>query len=111
MAKQPETNFKEKVWAKLKALYPYVEAEKITQRSKRGMPDFVICAGGLFVVWELKVKKNKADPLQGWKLGRFAAAKGIARVVKPDNLELCLTELKQLAGVPEITTTQMGFKL
>ena len=101
MAKQPETLFKEKVIKILEKLRPYIEADKIQQKSKRGSLDLYICAGGYFVVWELKVKKNKADALQTWKMDHFKRAKAIVRTVKPDTLDVYLLELRKLAGVPE----------
>lgn len=99
MAKQGETKFKEKVWKKLKPLAPDIYAEKITQRSKRGFPDFVICAGGIYVVWELKLEYNEADPLQGYVLDKIESAGGIRRVVKPSNLDEAIEELKQIAAI------------
>jgi hypothetical protein len=101
MAKQPETIFKEKVATRLKNLRPWIEADKIQQKSKRGSLDFYICASGTFVVWELKVKKNTRDPLQKWKMDMFSQAKAIVRTVKPDNLEESIKELRAIAGVPE----------
>lgn len=99
MAKQPETKFKEKVQQELKVLaenWP-IFFDKIQQLSKRGTLDFYICAGGVFVGWELKVGKNRLDALQRYSRTKIKLALGLVREVRPDNLEECLAELVQVA--------------
>lgn len=95
MSKQPETLFKERVAKKLKA-YPNVYAIKVQQVTKIGDPDFLLCANGWFVAWELKVNKNKATKLQAHKLEMIKQSGGIARVVTPENLDECLKEIECL---------------
>lgn len=67
--------------------------------SLRGIPDVVICANGLFFVWELKRDRSEAEKtsgrivLQKYTLQRIERARGHGRIVHPDNLEECFDEL------------------
>lgn len=90
---QAETRFKTKVLKKLKELGFDIFVMKIQQVAKVGDPDIVLCCGGRFVAWELKVGDNKATSLQQYKLDLITKAGGIARVVTPENLNECLEEL------------------
>ena len=95
MSKQPETLFKERVLARLDAI-PNLWVEKIQQVSIRGTPDLLICYRGMFVAWELKTDSGVADALQEYKLGKIEKAGGIARIVRPSNLEQSIRELLDL---------------
>ena len=108
MAKQPETLFKERVYKLLKKI-PGIYFDKIQQKTKRGSPDFYICLKGLFIAWELKVGKNKADPLQMYTMEKIAVCGGLVWVVRPDNLEWSLTELQRIAGMVPKNISQLEF--
>ena len=77
---------------------------KLQQVAKVGDPDMLLCVGGVFVAWELKVKKNKATKLQAYKLAKIRAAGGIAHVVTPENIDLMFKELDSiLTGGPQFS--------
>ena len=94
---QAETRFKEKVIKELKKI-PLTWFVKIQMVATRGIPDLLICCNGVFVAWELKVKDNKADPLQAHVIEKIREASGLAYVVTPENLEDALDHLSRLAG-------------
>ena len=81
-------------------IYPEIPADindiyiiKVQQVCKVGDPDILMCYRGRFIAWELKVGKNKATPLQQYKLDEITNAGGIARLVTPENVDECLGEL------------------
>lgn len=90
--KKPETRFKEKVIAELKKLPVWFL--KTQEMARHGTPDLLICAGGKFVAWELKVDAD-IEPLQAYNLERIRNADGSAHVVTPENFEECLNNLKE----------------
>lgn len=98
--KQPETKFKEKVLAKLMVLKLQTKGKiwylKTQEKATRGIPDILICAGGIFLAWELKVGKNKASGLQDFILQKINEAGGIAKVVTPENLDEAYMEVQCL---------------
>lgn len=96
---QPETRFKQKVLTRLRAI-PNLYVVKIQQVSVRGIPDIIGCYRGIFFAWELKVGKNKVKhgSLQWLNLELIRKADGIAREVRPENLDDCIQELKCLDG-------------
>lgn len=91
--KKPETKFKERVITELKK-FPvwFIKTQEV---GRHGTPDLLICAGGFFVAWELKVDAE-IEPLQTYNLEKIMEADGIGRVVSPKNLRECLNELKEL---------------
>lgn len=89
---QPETKFKIQVQARLKQM-PGCWYFKVNQRALRGIPDIVGCYRGNFFALELKVGKNKVDPLQSHVLDLITESGGFAAVVYPDNLDKVLWEL------------------
>lgn len=97
---QGETRFKLKVYKRLDTLKPLVWYTKLQQVAKRGDPDLLICCNGKFVAWELKVESNKATVLQQFMLDKIMDSGGMARVVKPSNLDACVEELKILCQHP-----------
>jgi hypothetical protein len=92
---QKETLFKVKVRAHLD-LIPCAFFFKTQMVSLRGIPDFIGVIRGRFVALELKVGRNKLDSLQGWVLKKIAAAGGVAREVRPENLEEVIAELRAI---------------
>jgi len=88
MSKQPETLFKEKVQRRLKAEFGNTIWFKKTEAGAiRGIPDLLLCYKGRFVAWELKTDKGRLDKLQGFNLSKIDLCGGIAKVVRPSNLE------------------------
>lgn len=90
---QAETRFKEKVRKLLDKRAPKLWYTKVQQLAKRGDPDFLICANGHFVAWELKVGDNEATPLQANTLRKIYEAGGRAFTVYPGNLQEHLNAL------------------
>lgn len=87
MAKKPETVFQEKVLKRLAMYGKEVWVTKISQISKRGDPDLILCVSGTFIVAELKMPGGKISALQAHTLQQITRAKGIALVVYPENVE------------------------
>jgi len=48
---------------------------------------------------ELKTETGKATSLQLHTLDKIHAARGHARIVRPNNLDIAIQEMKQIAGV------------
>jgi hypothetical protein len=72
---------------------------KISDRSKKGIPDVILCVNGNFVAMELKrSNKEKATPLQKHTLDEIYQSGGCAWEVNPENWDVMLECLKQLAG-------------
>lgn len=92
---KPETRFKIRALADLRTLG---WAEKIQQKAIRGTPDILACIKGWFIALELKVERNKADPLQDHELRKIDKAGGMALVVYPDDWA---EVMRQLAALPE----------
>lgn len=105
MSQKAETLFSLKVHRILTALEPDVWHQKISQTAIRGTPDYLLCARGWFVAWELKMRAGVVAPLQLYTLNRIERAGGLARVVYPDTLEVELRELQIRAGL-EVRTAQ-----
>jgi hypothetical protein len=98
MAKKPETVFKERILKRLEEL-PNTWALKTQERSKRGIPDLLLCMDGLFVAIELKKSdKDDPDPLQEWNLDCIVKAGGVAITCYPENWVAVFNYLKKLAG-------------
>jgi len=91
---QAETRFKMQVMARLKGYHPSVWFTKLQQMTKRGDPDMILCANGIMIAWELKTDTGKVSKLQQYCLGEIARASGIARVVKPSNIDQAFEELE-----------------
>jgi hypothetical protein len=89
---QPETKFKMQVQARLKTL-PGCWYFKVNQRALRGIPDIIGCYRGNFFALELKVGKNKVDPLQSHVIDLIRDSGGFAAVVYPHNIDEVLQEL------------------
>jgi hypothetical protein len=57
---------------------PDIKAEKISDRFKKGIPDFLCCVGGIYVALELKADKGTPSPHQKVFLKRVKETGGIA---------------------------------
>lgn len=97
MARQPESNFSSR-FAKALEKIPGVWFVKVQQVAKCGTPDYLICAGGVFIAAELKRNSaEKPSPLQQYNLEAITACGGTARVVTPKTLNSFLTEVREYA--------------
>lgn len=96
MAQQKETRFSAK-FAKELAKIPGVWWCKIQQVTKHGDPDYLICAGGMFMAAELKTEEGRPTPLQQYKLEAIKHCGGVSRIVRPSNLEEFLQEVREYA--------------
>lgn len=81
---KPETKFQNKVLSDLKKL-DNLWVLKTQEKTRKGVPDLLICAKGYFVAIELKAYKKNPDPLQQFELNCIEAARGVALVAYPEN--------------------------
>lgn len=77
---------------------PGVFFYKAQQKALRGIPDLIICAGGRFIAWELKVGKNRPDKLQQHIMENIAKAHGLAWTVTPDNIQWSIEQIQKIVG-------------
>ena len=96
MAKQAETNFKERVLRDLATL-PGIWFFKTQMRATRGIPDVIICLHGHFVALELK-RSAKEGPtkLQEHILKQISAAHGLSMLAHPTNWDNIFSTLKHM---------------
>lgn len=93
---QAETRFSARFAKELDKI-PGVWYVKIQQVTKRGDPDYLICAGGVFMAAELKTEIGKPTPLQQFKLDAIKECGGTAKVVRPSNMKEFLQEVREYA--------------
>ena len=100
MAKNIESKFQsQKVIPFLTAL-PLTEFTKIQQVALCGDADLIIVCNGFPIYMELKKEaKEKAKPLQRYKLIRAERAGALSMVVYPENWEVCKIFLKSLLKI------------
>lgn len=97
MAQKPETKFRNnKVRPALEKI-PCSWWESIQQTGISGTPDILGCVCGIFVAIEIKTESGESSALQTYKLKRIAAARGVALVVQPSNLEASIQFLENIA--------------
>jgi hypothetical protein len=83
---QQETYFKRRAQRDLKTLGMQVWVLKTQEVATRGIPDFLICAGGLFMAVELKKDdRAKVAPLQKYTLTCIQGAGGETFVATPES--------------------------
>jgi hypothetical protein len=92
---QPETKFKEKVLKDLGTI-KNVWVLKTQERSRRGVPDLIICSSGRFIAIELKVDGEKPTALQDVVLKRIQSAHGVAFSTTPEQWAAHFEMLKKL---------------
>lgn len=99
MSNKPESNFRKRIKPTLDSL-PNTILFSIQQSSIRGTPDILACINGNFVALELKASmKSKVSELQKYNLERITnKGLGYAFLVFPENWEIVLKKLKQLAN-------------
>lgn len=96
MAQQKETRFSQRFARELNKI-PGVWFVKIQQVTKRGTPDYLICAGGVFLAAELKIEGGRSTPLQEYNLEAIRLCGGTARIVTPSTAQEFLDEIKEYA--------------
>lgn len=98
-----EKNFQASVQKRLKTL-PDTWFYKASDRVRSGIPDIILCVGGIFVAMELKrTEHDKATPLQKHTLELIDKSGGYAWVVNPSNWEeiwLTLSNLAKGGAIP-----------
>ena len=86
MAQTPEGKVKDKIKAILKRRNVYYAMPIGTGYGNSGVPDFLVCANGVFIGVEAKAGKNKPTALQEEHMRRIRSAGGVAMVVNEDNI-------------------------
>ena len=92
---KPETKFQNKVLSDLKKL-DNLWVLKTQEKTRKGVPDLLICAKGWFVAIELKAYKKNPDPLQQFELNCIAASGGASFVAYPENWEEIKNKIKEI---------------
>ena len=92
---KPETKFQNKVLNDLKKL-DNLWVLKTQEKTRKGIPDLLICANGHFVAIELKAYKKNPDPLQQFELNCIEASGGAAMVAYPENWPEIFEYLKEI---------------
>lgn len=72
---------------------------------KSGIPDLLLCAGGLFIAVELKATGGKADALQKMNIAAINRAGGIGIILQPEGFENFKNIVK---GVKECKSATAG---
>ena len=105
---KPETKFSRHVQFLLSKI-PNTYFFKAQQKSIRGIPDLIICCNGKFLAWELKVGKNKPDPLQEYVMEQICKSHGYAWEVNPKNLEWSIQQLLAIVGEKSKTIIELEY--
>lgn len=96
MARTPEAAVKHEVQKLLKELEVYFFTPVTGGYGRSGVPDLVCCMDGRFLAIECKANGNKPTPLQNREMDLIRAAKGIAMVVREDNVEDVRLTIRQM---------------
>lgn len=96
MATTKEGLVKAKVKEILKDLGAWYCMPMGTGYGHSGIPDFIVCLDGFFLAIETKAGKGTTTALQERELRKIGEAKGIALVVREDDLETLGRDLKML---------------
>ena len=89
----PEGKVKAKVKKILAEVGAYYAMPMGTGMGSSGVPDFLICKGGLFYVIECKANGNKPTALQEANMKRIREAGGVTLVIDETNVETLKKEL------------------
>lgn len=92
----PEAKVKAKIKEVLKDLNAWYCMPMGTGYGHSGIPDFIVCLDGFFVAIEAKAGKGTTTALQEREIRRIGEAKGIALVVREENLGTLARDLKLL---------------
>ena len=89
MASTPEAKVKAAVTRILKKYNVYYFSPNTHGYGRSGVPDIICCLnGGKFLAIECKAGKNQPTALQEREIREIQTRKGIAVVIREDNLEL-----------------------
>ena len=70
---------------------------KTQERTRKGVPDVLVCINGFFVAIELKAsEKAKVAPLQAFEVSCINNAGGRAYIAFPENWNEIFNELKKI---------------
>jgi Holliday junction resolvase len=89
----PEGKVKAKVKKILNEVGAYYAMPIGTGIGSSGVPDFLICKGGLFYAIECKANGNKPTALQEANMKRIREAGGIALVIDETNVDTLKKEM------------------
>lgn len=89
----PEGKVKAKVKKILNEVGAYYAMPMGTGMGSSGVPDFLICKGGLFYAIECKANGNKPTALQEANMKRIREAGGVTLVIDETNVETLKKEL------------------
>jgi hypothetical protein len=92
----PEGAVKKRVKETLKELGAWYAMPMGTGYGHSGIPDFLVCLDGVFIAIETKAGKGTTTALQDREIKRIHEAKGIAIIVREDNLETLARDLKMM---------------
>lgn len=97
---KPETRFQNKVLRDLKEL-PHVWVLKTQEKTRRGVPDILLSAGGRFVALELKASaKAIVASIQRFELDCIEATGAIALVAYPENWDSVKNVIRSIIKDP-----------
>lgn len=92
----PEAKVKAKIKALLKEHNVYYAMPIGTGYGNAGVPDFLCCAGGVFLAIEAKAGKGTTTALQEKNLRQITECGGTALVINENNLTMLGEVLKSL---------------
>lgn len=92
----PESKVKASIVKFLKVWDVYYFFPATHGYGRSGVPDIICCVNGKFVAIECKAGKNEPTELQKREIQKIQTAKGIAMVIREDNLDLVETVIKEL---------------
>lgn len=101
MAATPEAKVKKKVVEILHKYGAYYFFPATHGYGRSGVPDIVCCVNGRFVAFEIKAGTNKPTALQEREIRHIQETKGIAAVIRENNIDLVTTIMKELTHVEE----------
>jgi hypothetical protein len=94
---QPETLFSQRFAKALKKI-PGLAFDKLADRAKHGLPDYLIVFDGLAILVELKVPGGRLAPIQAYTLKRYAAAGAFSVVLYPVEMKEFMEFLARIPG-------------
>lgn len=86
MAQTPERKVKDAVVVVLKKYGIYYFSPPSNGFGRSGIPDIIACFRGRFIAIECKAGNNKPTALQVRELERIALARGVALVIRENNV-------------------------
>lgn len=103
MSRQPETLFSQRFTRELKKI-PGIAFDKLADRARVGIPDYIICVNGLMFLVELKVPGGKLAAIQKYTLERYKKAGATVFVLYPAEMDNFITALELQTKNPDRNT-------